>query len=457
MEKNKATVLLQSMNEADALQFANLPDSLLGQEKDLKIAITFHKKQLNEAIEYEEVTEIDRLNDVLFNERQDYTQLINHLENNYPDYYQLKYQQNQTQLSDIQNQLDNKTALLEYFVGDSSIYLLLISKGHEHLYKFKKPDNWKQMIDKLKQNTSNVYQSDKTVFAKYSRHLSQLLLDTLLCDISDEISHLQIIPDAELNYLPFEILLTQDVHKENIQYKKMPYLLRQKSVGYAYSAALLLENKQTTPSQKTYSYGGYAPIYYKNDTSFYDLPTAREMVKNLAELTNGKSYVSEQATLAAFSKDKKSYKILHLAMHGVLEDKHPLSSYLAFTKNGRFKLHAYDLYNQKLNTELAILHACNTGNGELQKGEGVMSLSRAFTYAGCPSLVMSLWQIPELATAEITHSFIEYLKNGLTKDVALQKAKLDYLQNENTSKIESSPAYWAGLVATGNLNAIDLN
>jgi len=97
MEKNKATVLLQSMNEADALQYANLPDSLLEQERDFKIAITFHQKQLNDAIEYEEVQEIKRLNALLFNEKQQYHQLINNLENNYPSYYRLKYQQNKTQ------------------------------------------------------------------------------------------------------------------------------------------------------------------------------------------------------------------------------------------------------------------------------------------------------------------------------------------------------------------------
>jgi len=102
---------------------------------------------------------------------------------------------------------------------------------------------------------------------------------------------------------------------------------------------------------------------------------------------------------------------------------------------------------------LSILNACNTGTGELQKGEGVMSLSRAFTYAGCPSLVMSLWQIPEAATAEIIQSFISNLQKGATKDVALQQAKLAYLESQ-PERI-ASPAYWAGMVATGNLAALD--
>ena len=135
IEKNKATVLLQSMNEAEALQYANLPDTLLEKEKDLKIAITFHQKQLNEALEYEDTLEIERLDKILFEEKQQYNQLINNLEENHHEYYQLKYRQNEIQLVDVQKQLDDKTALLSYFVGDSSIYILSIQKEKSKLYK----------------------------------------------------------------------------------------------------------------------------------------------------------------------------------------------------------------------------------------------------------------------------------------------------------------------------------
>jgi len=443
------------MNEANALQFSNLPVSLLEQEKKLKIALTYHKKQLNEAIEYEDSIEIDRLDKLLFDEKHQYNQLINNLENNYPKYYQLKYQQNQTQLTEVQNQLDDKTALIEYFVGDSAIYILSIIKEHAHLYKVKKPVNWKKLINNLRQNISNVYQNDKALFTTNAWNLSQLILDPVLCDLPDEINRLQFIPDAELNYIPFGVFLTEDFDKNNIQYKSLKYLLKSKSVGYAYSAALWLENKMSSTSSKKLPYNGYAPTYF--NTEYTALPVARETVEVLANSLNGNAILDEQASIQHFLNDQNSYTILHLAMHGVLNDQNPLSSYLAFSPKDSFKLYAYDLYNMKINSDLAILHACNTGSGELQKGEGVMSLSRAFTYAGCPSLVMSLWQIPEKATSVVTKSFIENLKNGFTKDVALQMAKLAYLQNEDIVEREASPAYWAGLVATGNLNALDFD
>jgi len=129
---------------------------------------------------------------------------------------------------------------------------------------------------------------------------------------------------------------------------------------------------------------------------------------------------------------------------------------LAFTPNTKeddYKLYASDLYDMKLNTDLAVLSACDTGVGELQKGEGIMSLSRAFTYAGCPSLVMSLWSIPEKSSSELLRTFFEKLKKNVPKNIALQKAKLDYLETANHNV--SHPNNWAGLVLTGNTEALN--
>jgi len=125
----------------------------------------------------------------------------------------------------------------------------------------------------------------------------------------------------------------------------------------------------------------------------------------------------------------------------------------ARSQEDEYKLYASDLYLHQLNADLAILNACETGTGELYKGEGVMSLSRAFTYAGCPSLMMSLWSIYEGSSANILEIFLKNLKKGNSKDVALRQAKLDYLAN--TSTIYSHPNYWAGLVLTGNTNAME--
>ena len=96
-------------------------------------------------------------------------------------------------------------------------------------------------------------------------------------------------------------------------------------------------------------------------------------------------------------------------MHGMYDDRDPLNSHLAFTQIGDSNednhLTAAELYSMDLPAEMVFLGACNSGFGKINRGEGIMSLSRAFAYAGCPSIIMSLWSVPDDETASITNSF----------------------------------------------------
>jgi len=466
MEKNKATVLLQSMNEADALQFANLPDSLIEEEKDLKIALAYYNKQLNEAIENEEADEIGRIRDLQFVEKQRYDQLIKELEENYPDYHNLKYQQNTDSIADIQKQLNNQKAILEYFVGDSCIFILSIQKDKSNLYKFQKPNDWDTVVDKFLStfNVDSIHLShtdeyDPILFNDFTINSSQLFQNLLaqpLKDLGNQITHLQIIPDAKLNYVPFELLLTNNnFSKEQVDYKNLPYLIKEKTISYAYSAALLLEgNHKIKPSYK-YKYAGFAPNYDNNE-HYLPLNATKGNVTNISN-KHGISLVDQEATENNFKDTIHVCQIFQFAGHGDIDDENPLNSKLIFTKTNDstdYELHAYELYNLEIPAQLGVLSACETGLGKTAKGEGIMSLSRAFTYAGCNSLVMSLWSIYDAQTAEIVEDFFKHLKKGKAKDEALRQAKLDYLQNPETKAGFTHPIYWAGLVQIGDTSPL---
>jgi len=109
-----------------------------------------------------------------------------------------------------------------------------------------------------------------------------------------------------------------------------------------------------------------------------------------------------------------------------------------------------------LSADLVVLSACDTGNGALQSGEGVMSLARSLSYAGCASSMVSLWSIDDCATSKITQTYYEHLAKNKSKDFALGKAKLEYINN-TTDKLQAHPYYWAGLIQTGNVTPITLN
>ena len=97
-----------------------------------------------------------------------------------------------------------------------------------------------------------------------------------------------------------------------------------------------------------------------------------------------------------------------------------------------------------------ILSACNTGNGKLSSGEGIMSLSRAFRYAGAESLMMSLWLANDQSSLPIVTKFVENIKKGMTKDVALQQSKISFLSKADP--MMQDEFYWAGFQINGNID-----
>jgi CHAT domain-containing protein len=115
-------------------------------------------------------------------------------------------------------------------------------------------------------------------------------------------------------------------------------------------------------------------------------------------------------------------------------------------------LNTTDIYNLKLNAQLTVLSACNTGTGILKKGEGIMSLARGFLYAGCPSIIMSLWEVEDESGTQIMTSFYKNLKKGKTKDESLRLAKLEYLESVNSRK--AHPHYWLGFVSIGDNSSL---
>ena len=145
-------------------------------------------------------------------------------------------------------------------------------------------------------------------------------------------------------------------------------------------------------------------------------------------------------------------------MHGILDAKTPMLSSLAFTENkdsleNNF-LQAYEISRLKLNADLVVLSACETGYGRFEQGEGILSIARSFMYAGTPSLVVSLWQVNDQSTSVIMQSFYQYLTDGLTKDTALSQAKLDYLKN--AKGISAHPAFWSPFIQLGDSKAITI-
>jgi CHAT domain-containing protein len=176
-------------------------------------------------------------------------------------------------------------------------------------------------------------------------------------------------------------------------------------------------------------------------------------------LGTGAVYIGKDATEERFKKDASKYRIIHFATHGMANDRDPDFSLLAFTEirdsiENEF-LYVSDLYNLKLNADLVVLSACETGLGEIRRGEGVISLARGFSYAGAKSIFTTLWSVNDQSTAMIIESFYKYLKEGKEKDEALHLAKSDFIKSADNNR--AHPFLWAPYILIGDSSVINLS
>ena len=484
LERNKSRLLLQSMASANSRQFAGVPDSIISQERDYLRKIAYLKDQVT-SLEVKGANEqLTSLRQELFENQYQYDRFVGQLQKSYPAYFQLKYNAQIVSLEEVQAGLRPGEAIINYFVGDSSIYVLGLNQQSVAIRKIAKPmaelqQQTQQMIALLADANSSLADFTSNAWSLHSQ-----LLTPVLQQLSGDIHRLKIIPDGFIAYLPFEVLLTQQATAERVAH--LPYALKKYQISYAYSFTTGHYQQMRQSQGRLYSYAGFAPnanawdlsehpFYQQKAKNLVELAAIEEEVQTAADIFNGMAFLQQEANEATFKQMAPQSKILHISSHALLHDQYPQYSgiVLANTNNSGFKtlfagmgaaqpdtvedgfLHIHELYNMQLNADLAILSACETGMGSYSRGEGIMSLGRGFAYAGCPSVLMSLWKANDQASKQLMEIFNGYLRSGLDKDAALRQAKLDYL--ETADQLTSHPYFWSAFVLMGNEEAIDFS
>lgn len=475
-EQSKSVLLADAVKGNRARILTDLPDSLLFLERNLQYEKDLIKKQKHQKAQ-EGTTIAQTENDL--NERIE--KFLQTIKENYPKYYQLRYKNITASVKEIQTLLQDKELFLEYIVTDTVTYLFTINSAEVQLYALDiGRKELKKSVSNLRKSLSNydfVLQSEVKAFEVFNREATffyNKLLKRALKNTNAE--HLIIVADVELGHLPFEVFLTDknSMKSQDISYKKLPYLLKKYSISYDYSATLWRENRKRIVSNNNHKILGLAAAYPKDATKeIYDfrpshvadlraklapLPAVKGEVEQLSQLFQGKFVKSLDANEGFFKAESPSYGVIHLAMHGILNPRIPILSSLAFSENkdsleDNF-LEAYEIAQLRLNADLVVLSACETGYGKFQEGEGILSLARSFMYAGVPSLVVSLWQVNDGSTALIMEEFYKEIAKGVSKDKALQAAKIEYLNN--AVGISGHPAFWSPFIQLGDSSSIEL-
>ena len=469
-EQGKSILVLDALQRGQAYTLGALPDSIAQQEQELYKQQARIKAQLLErnpkVIKDSLLKSLNQLNIELnqFNQqvKQDYpTQVIN----------------DAISVEIIQGTLPKHAALIEYVVTDSVLYIFYIDKQQtklltQSLSAYKLNTNIGVMHRALSDYGFIENESEKAYnnYVEAAYWFYQNLVAPLEID-NREIQQLMIVPDGKLGNIPFETFLTEEASGRD--YHELPYLLNTYEVSYNYAASLWVNNKAQNTSNNGLIFGVAADYGNKDDKSITELrlptyrkireylvplPAARQEVTFLQTKFDGYFAFDSLATESIFKQHAQDYSVIHLAMHGLLNENTPTLSSLAFTEDGDSVnnnfLQAYEIAKMKLNADLVVLSACETGYGKFETGNGIASLARAFMYAGVPAMVVSLWQVNDQATSSIMESFYTNIAAGKPKNTALQLAKLDYIRSKKGKA--AHPAYWSPFIQIGNEEPVQL-
>ena len=276
-ERSKSVLLTEVLRSSQAEQFAGIPDTLLEAERQVETKLAAYRKLIED--EKSKATDVNSTKILLwqsylfdFNQERDSITYL--METQYPDYYRLKYDLSVASTKEVQDYLQHQdsTALPEYFMGDSNLYRFLITPDDVQL--FQQPvdsithslnrfhevlEEYRRIAEQQKNEAWQRLHFQK--LSQASHHLYQLLIPLTLGSL-EGINQLLIVPDGQLGYLPFELLLTQvptQTRLDDLSYADLPYLLKSYQVRYEYSSTLLLE-EYSTPKAKEF-YAGFAPVY----------------------------------------------------------------------------------------------------------------------------------------------------------------------------------------------------
>lgn len=392
---------------------------------------------------------------------------LSNIKDEYPRYYEMRYETVVTPLSDLQTKIPDNTTLVRYFFLKNNLSAVIITNDTMNIVPLS-TDFSLDCINVVSKYQNNIGDVSECLYILYS-----LLWKPIENNINTK--NIVIFPDRELFNLSFELLTSKKINS----YRELGdnSLLNKHNITYNYSLLLLDKNRRTVEFEDDFV--AYAPAFNESMKKEYQLaindsinldktyltllpqPFSTDIAKRFSKRFRGESFLNRNASKTVFSNTANEHKIIHIGTHAESNNKSPELSRLIFAKNVSDStnindnyLYAYEIYNQNLNSNLAILTACETGKPTYKPGEGMISLAHAFNYAGSESILTSLWRIDEQSSTQILDYFYSYLEDGLPKGQALRLAKLDYLKTAEGRTLH--PQYWAGLILMGDTSSIEL-
>ena len=446
-EGNKATVLQLGLRNLELTTIPGLPLALVSEEKRYRSVLA---KLEIQSVHISDSAERKQLEKEMHEVEISLASVQDKLDEN-PAYHNLKFSAGSAGMDVLQQNLDDadEAILSYYFTADKLICFYITREGSGYsalpLDKNEFSNNVISTISALRNTLEDLDAASRTTINKMGSRLFTELIKPVFDKIKNK-NRLIIIPYNEISYVPFEMLVMDDGSQ----------MLKKFAISYNYTANFLTGKKPA--KSKGYEVLAMAPFSNAGNMNLIlqALPSSAGEIEQLP----GKKFFGAEATKNQFISLLGQYPVIHLATHAIANDSNLLGSYIEFygIKNDaeeKHRLFEKEIYTFNMNSaRLVILSACETGNGLMVNGEGVISLSRAFSYAGCKSVVTSLWKADEISISFITKRLHQYLQKGLPIDIALQKSKIDFLASDEIDARIKTPAFWANLVLIGDYQPV---
>ncbi len=468
-EKAKARMFLDTLAEFQSGIRKGLSKEQLHKEKVIVQKISRLQTDLwNATTEKEQKEKQKKLREA----ERELDQFILDMKLSNPQYAQLKYPE-PYRFSQVQKHLDKNSVLLEFFLSENESFVFAVTSAGEEVGtlpgRTELEESVRKYLEGIRMPPKTSLGKDANSLRQAYRNQAHTLYQILIAPVQKHLrekENLILILDGILHYVPFETLIMDGDR----------LLIEDFRISYAPSATIWasLQSKQNERNPKALL--AFADPVLSSDSSelseelqgtrLHDLVRlryAREEVEGIASLYPQdlrEIYLAEEATEEKFQNEKISeYDFIHFATHALIDEEVPRRSGIVLTSGAAGRsdgvLQMHEIWNLHLSTKLVVLSACQTGLGKLVSGEGMVSLMRAFFYAGTKGVVVSLWNVDDSSTANLMKDFYIHMKEGKNPAESLRQAKLGMIQHarKGSSYVAyEDPYYWAPFILVGQGN-----
>ena len=292
--------------------------------------------------------------------------------------------------------------------------------------------------------------------AGFDLDVSERLYDALLAPVDPVIPEgapLTIVPDPGLAQIPFAALARPRSRPD-----APDYLVRHHAVTTELAAGLI-QASRSDPRPVGLDLLALGKSTFEADEAD-DLPFVPEEVRSVqSHASRVQSSLDDEATETAFSLVAPTARVIHIASHAFVDPEIPLNTRILLSEDpdtrddGTLFLHEFQ--SLALDADLVVLSGCSTAQGRQQEGEGLIGLQYGVRVAGARAALATLWPVDDQATVTIMDAFYDALGAGMSKDRALQRAQVAYLDAAEAGR--SSPFFWAGAVLSGDPSPVSMS